>query len=162
MEEKKIKVIRIIGMSLAAIVGSIFGLYFPIYAYLTDSGPGGSMTGPSWKILLTGLLTVLIGAYIGELIVRLLAKRMFVKQFNLSESVLRSFAMVLTGSIAAFVASWEIGYLLGKITGTIEGLDWIAVLVYTPLMSLIYGIPVCLGAAVLMGLIVFFYLKPRG
>jgi hypothetical protein len=159
MNEKKIKVIIITGMSLAAIVGSIYGLYITIFGYLTDSGPGGSMEGPLWKIMLTGSLTVLVGAYVGELVVRKLAKRMLLKQFNLLEYTLRSFAIVLLGSMAAFIISWEIGYLLGKITGTIEGLDWITVLIYTPLMSLIYGIPVSLGAAVLMGLFTFLYLK---
>jgi hypothetical protein len=69
-----------------------------------------------WKIILTGSLTLLAGAFIGMLIVRKLAKIMLVKQFNLLEYSLRSFGIVLLGSLAAFVASWETGYLLGKIT----------------------------------------------
>jgi len=42
-------------MWLAAIVGSIYGLIFTIVGYLLDWGPGSSMEGPFWKILLASI-----------------------------------------------------------------------------------------------------------
>jgi len=159
MNEQKLKIITRTGMWLAAIVGSIYGLYLTIIGYLTDSGPGGSMEGPFWKILLTGILSILIGVYIGEFLVRKLAKILLAKHFKVLEFTIRSFAILLLGSMAAFVTSWEVGYLMGKITRTIEGLDWMTVLVYTLLMSFIYSIPVSLVAAGLFGVFVYFYTK---
>jgi len=159
MNDHKLKIITRAGILLAAITGSIYGLLLTITGYLLDWGPGGSMQGPLWKILLTGILSVLIGTYIGVFLVRKLAKILLAKHFKVLEFTIRSFAIVLLGSMAAFVSSWETGYLLGKITGSIEGLDWMTVLVYTPLMSFIYGIPVSLVAAVLFGVFVFLYLK---
>ena len=117
------------------------------------------MHGPFWRILVVGILSILIGVYVGELLVRKLAGKMFEKHLTILEYTIRSFAIVLIGSIAAFVASWEVGYLMGKITGAIENMSWTVVLVYTPLMSFIYSIPVSLGSAALFGLFVFFYLK---
>ena len=164
MNEKKLKIITSTGMWLAAIAGSIFGLLLIIIGYLLDWGPGGSAEGPLWRILLVGIPSVLIGAYIGELMVRKLAKKMLGKHSSVLEYTIRSFAMVLLGSMAAFIAGWEIGYLMGRITGVIHGLDWITVLIYTPLMSFIYSIPVSLGAGILFGVFVFYYMKagPRG
>jgi len=159
MNEQKLKTIARTGMWLAAISGSIYGLLLTIVGYLLDWGPGGSTEGPLWRIFLVGLPSVLIGAYTGELIVRKLAKIMLGKQPSLHEYTIRAFAIVLLASMAAFVAGWEIGYLMGKISGAIHGLSWTVVLVYTPLMSIIYSIPVSLGAAVLFGVFVFFYLR---
>ena len=62
-------------------------------------------------------------------------------------------------AIIAFIVGWEIGFFIGKVTGTIEGIEWIAVLLYTPLMSFIWGIPVSLVVAILYGVFVFFYVK---
>jgi len=42
-------------MWFAAIVGSIYGLLFTIVGYLLDWGPGSSMEGPFWIILLASI-----------------------------------------------------------------------------------------------------------
>jgi len=159
MNEKKLRVISRTGIAIAVLIGCIFGVYLTIIGYLTDSGPGGSMVGPFWRIALNGMLSALIGSIIGAVMFRILEKNLSGKNISLLEITIRSFAVVLIASFVAFIASWVVGYLVGKLTGTIEGLDWIVVLVYTPLMSFIYGFPVCLIAAVLFGVMVFFYLK---
>ncbi len=159
MNEHKQKTIIHVGMWLAAIVGSIYGLILTIVGYLLDWGPGSGMEGAFWEVLLVGILSFVIAAYVGQLIVKKLAQKMFAKQSSILKNTLISFVVAFVGCIIAFIVGWEIGLLLGKLTGTIEGLDWIAVLVYTPLMSFIWGIPVSLVAAILYGVFVFFYLK---
>jgi hypothetical protein len=159
MNEKKLKHITRADMWLAAIVGSINGLLFTIAGYLLDWGPGGSMQGPFWRVLIVGMLSILTAAYIGEFLVRKLGKTMLEQQLSLTELSIRSFAITLVGSITAFIVGWEVGFIAGKITGAIEGLEWIPVLVYAPLMSLIYGIPISLIASFLFGIFVFLYGK---
>lgn len=159
MNEKKLKHITRAGMWMAAIVGSINGLLLTIAGYLFDWGPGGSMQGPFWRILVVGLLSVLIAGYIGEVIVRKLGKTMVGKQFSRSDLTIRSFAFTFFGSITAFIAGWDVVFIMGKITGAIEGLEWIHVLVYAPLMSLFYGFPISLIASFLFGIFVFLYGK---
>lgn len=159
MKSQTFKIITRTGMWIAAITGSTFGLLFTIIGYLMDWGPGGSMHGPFWKILTVGIPSILIAAYIGELIVRSLANKLLKEHLSVLENTVRSFASVLIASLTAFVAGWEVGFIMGKISGAIEGLDWIPVLFYSPLMSLIYGIPVSLAVAVLFGVFVFLYLK---
>lgn len=159
MNERKLTIITCTAIWLVSVAGSIYGLLLTIAGYLLDWGPGGSMHGPIWKILLSGLLSVFVGAFIGVILVKMLARLLLGKQLSLLDHTIRSFAVVLIGGMAAFVSSWVIGFLVGKITGTIEGLDWITVLVYTPLMSFLYGMPVCLSAAAVFGAFVYFYLK---
>ena len=101
----------------------------------------------------------MIAAYVGQLIVKKLAQKLFTKPSSVFGITLKSFVVVLLGSMIAFIVGWEVGFFLGKVTGTIEGIEWIAVLVYTPLMSFIYGIPVCLVVAILYGVFVFFYVR---
>ncbi|HNQ82261.1 MAG TPA: hypothetical protein PLW31_08040 [Bacteroidales bacterium] len=159
MKDKKINTLVCTAQWLAALTGSIYGLVLAIFGYLSGWGPGGSMNGPFWRVLLSAAISILAGAFIGTFVVRKLARLLFEKPFSKLESGLRAFALVLAGSFPAFVSSWLTGYIMGKLTGTIEGLDWITVLVYTPLMSFIYGIPVCFGTDLLFGIFVFFYLK---
>jgi hypothetical protein len=159
MNEKRLRLISRTGLAVVVLVGCIFGIYLTIIGYLTDSGPGGSMEGPIWRIALNGMLSALIGSITGAVLFRILEKNLSGKKISLLEITIKSFTLVLIASFAAFVASWVVGYFVGKITGTIEGLDWIVVLIYTPLMSFVYGIPVSLITAVLFGIFVFFYLK---
>lgn len=86
MTEKQQKTIRLTGMWLCALVGSTYGLVYTLGGYLFDWGPGGSLEGPLWKILITGILSIVIAAYVGELVVRKLAKRIFEKKYSISLS----------------------------------------------------------------------------
>jgi hypothetical protein len=158
MNERKLKVVTYTGMWLTALTGSIFGLLLTIIGYLFDQGPGGGMQGPLWRILIVGLPSIFIAAYIGELIVRTLAKRLFTSQSSVRKNTLLAFIIVFVGGIAATVVGWEIGFILGKITGAID-IGWLPVLVYTPLMSFIWGIPVCFIAGILYSGFVFVYLR---
>ncbi len=162
INEKRLKTITLLSTWVVVIVGGIFGILLTIIGYLTGSGPGGGMAGPLWKILITGLVSLMAGALTGAILERILARIILKGTYLRLEFMVRSFAIVLAGSLVAFVVSWEAGYLVGKITGAIEGLDWIEVLFYTPLMSLIYGIPVSLIAALVHGMVVFFCLKVGG
>lgn len=161
MNNKERKVITLTGIVLAEIAGSVFGLGLTIAGYLTGWGPGGSMHGPLWRILTTGLLSSLTGILIAILLVRKLAGMLFLKNFSILHYTLLSFVIVVMASIASFIAGWEVAYLTGKITGSISGLEWIAVLFYVPLMSGIYSIPVGLGTGAVFAIFVFFYLKAR-
>jgi hypothetical protein len=160
MNEKKEKIITHVGMWLAAIVGSLFGLVFSIIGYLLGEGPGGSMEGPLWRVLLVGIPSVLLAAYAGELLVRKLAKRMLSKHSSVSKNTVMAFVMVFIGCIVAIAVGFEIVYAMGKITGAIEGLEW-NVLLYVPLGAILYGFLPSLGAGVLYSLFVFIYLKRR-
>jgi hypothetical protein len=53
------------------------------------------------------------------------------------------------------------GYFMGKVTGAIEGLDWITIFIYTPLMAFIYSLPVNLIITFLFGSFVFIYFKMK-
>ncbi|MFH1121977.1 MAG: hypothetical protein V1775_19320 [Bacteroidota bacterium] len=162
MNNEKQKIIRNSGMTLAAFAGSIFGLILTIPGYLLGWGPGGGMEGPFWKILITGIASFAAGAGVGAFLFRLLSGKLFSDSFSVLANALLSLAMMITSSVAAFIAGWEVAYLTGKITGAISGLEWIAVLLYVPLMSGIYSIPVSLIAGVIFAVFVFFYLKTGG
>ncbi len=159
MNEKKQKVITHVGMWLAAIAGSISGLGYVIAGYLLDWGPGGDMEGPIWIILLVGIPSALIGAYIGELVVRILAKKMFAIRWTNIRNTIRAFVIVFLGCILAFIVGLEVGFILGKITGAIEGLEWTEVLLYAPIMAILYGILPSLAVGILYGGFVFIFLK---
>jgi hypothetical protein len=159
MTEKQHKTIRLTGMLLCALVGSTYGLVYTLGGYLFDWGPGGSLEGPFWKILLTGALSIVIAAYAGELVVRKLAKRIFEKDALALSTAVRAFVVALIGSMITYILGWEVGYIAGKITGAITDLEWHAILLYVPFMALIWGIPVCGIASLLYGVFVFFYLR---
>ena len=159
MHERKLRIILRTGLWLVAAVGSIYGLFFTILGYLTDWGPGSEMIGPLWKILVVGILSLVSGAYVGELIVRKLAGIILKKLFTPQESAVRSFGIMLTGSVPAFVISWEIGYLMGKVTGAISHLSWITVIRDVPLMTFIWSVPVSLITAALYAVFVYIYVK---
>jgi|AntAceMinimDraft_9_1070365.scaffolds.fasta_scaffold66391_1 hypothetical protein len=158
MNEEKQKIITHVGMWLAAIAGSISGLGYAIGGYLLDWGPGGSMEGPLWRVLLVGIPSALAGAYIGELIVRKLAKTMFAIQWTNTKNTIKAFVVVFLGCIVAFIVGLEVGFILGKITGAIEGLEWLTILLYAPIMATLYGLLPSLGLGVLYGGFVFIYL----
>ena len=159
MNEKKQKIITHVGMWLAAIAGSISGLGYAIAGYLFDWGPGGSMEGPLWRVLLVGIPSALIGIYIGELVVRILAKKMFAIRWTNIRNTIRAFVIVFLGCILAFIVGLEVGFILGKITGAIEGLEWLEVLLYAPIMAILYGIMPSMAAGILFSGFVFVFLK---
>ncbi len=161
MNNHKIKAITRTGILLAVMIGCIFGLGFTITGYLLEWGPGGGMNGPLWRILLVGIISSLAGAIVGGWVVKIMAKKMLSKQVSAFSLSLTGFLVVFTGSAAGFIVSWQVGFLFGKITGAIQGLEWKAVLLYTPAMAAIYSIPFCLASGVLSGLFVYFYLRTR-
>jgi len=159
MNERKLKIITHVGMWLAAIVGSSTALVFLIAGYIFEWGPGGSMIGPLWRILLVGVPSALLGAYIGELVVRILAKKMFAILWTINRNTIRAFVVVLLGCFAGIIVGWEVGAILGKVTGAIEGLDWTEVLINSPIFALFYAIPVGLAVGILYALFVLIFLK---
>ena len=159
MNEPKRKIIVRTGMWLVAVVGSIYGILLTILGYILDWGPGSEMIGPLWKVLLTGILSFLSGAYTGEIIVRKLAGIIMKKLFLPLESAVRSYGIMLVASVPAFVVSWEIGYLMGKVTGAIGHLSWITVIRDVPLMTFIWSVPISLITAALYAVFVYIYLK---
>lgn len=159
MNEKKQKIITLVGMWLGAIAGSSTALIYVIAGYFFDWGPGGSMEGPAGRILLVGIPSVLIGAYVGELVVRLLAKKMFTVRWANYKSIFQPFIVVFIGCIAGIMAGWEVAAILGKVTEAIEGLDWKEVLINSPAFSTFYAIPLSLTVGILYAGFVFIYLK---
>ncbi len=159
MNDKKLKIITISAKLLTAFIGCIFGLGLTIAGYLMDWGPGGDMNGPLWKILLTGVISSMTGILVALLVVGKLASNLLKESATNAINALSSSVIIMAGGVISFMAGWEAGYLAGKITGTISGLEWKVVLLYVPLMSGIYSIPVSLGAGVLFAVFVFFYLE---
>ncbi len=161
MNNKKLKILTVVAMWIAALTGGICSIVMTIGGYLTDWGPGSGMHPPVWRIWLIAVSSTGISAYVGEFLVRKLAKLLLARYLSLLEISLKFFLILLVGSMAAFMASWEMAFMGSKLTGAIEGLDWKAVLFYTPLMSFIYGIPFSLGTSVIFAIIVIIYLRPR-
>jgi uncharacterized membrane protein (Fun14 family) len=159
MDEVKKRNILRTGRWIAGLVGCSWGLFLQIGGYLADWGPGGGMAGPTWLILLTGIVCILVGAYIGQLIIKKLAGKILNHESSAITASLVLFIIMSLASMAAFIAGWELGFLLGKLTGTITGLEWKVVLFSVPIMSFIYGIPVSLGVGLLYGIVAFFVLK---
>ena len=159
MNEQKQKIITRAGMWLATIVGSIYGIIFAIVGYLLNWNHGGALEGPFWKVLLIGFHSVMTGAYIGELIVRKRAQKRLVGQIKIPAITSRLFVIVLLGSIAAFIVSWEVGYIFGKILGTFQELSWGEILINIPIISFIHSVPISLVASIFYSVFVFTYLK---
>jgi len=159
MNEQKQKTITRAGMWLATIVGSIYGLIFVVVGYFLNWDHCGVLEGPFWKVLLTGFHSIMLGSYIGELIVRKRAPKRLAGQIKIPAITSRLFVIVLLGNIAAFIVSWEVGYIFGKILGIFQGVSWGEILIDIPLISLIHAIPVSLVISILYGVFVFSYLK---
>ncbi len=159
MNEQKQKTITRVGMWLAAITGSIYGIIFAIVGYLVNWDHCGTLEGPFWKVLLTGFHSVMIGAYIGELIVRKRAQKIFATRIKIPAITTRLFVVVFLGCIAAFVVSWEVGYIFGKILGTFQELSWGEILIKIPFISFIHSVPISLVVAFFYSVFVFTYLK---
>jgi uncharacterized membrane protein YoaK (UPF0700 family) len=158
MNHKKQKTITHVGMWLAAIVGSICGLFYVIGGYLLDWGPGGGMEGPLWRVLITGIVSALIGAYVGELLVRKLSRKMLSNRTSLLNISGLSFVVALIACTIAFYVGLLVVLMMGILTGSIENLEWNE-LGGAPLLGLIFSIPFGLGSAILFSGYVFVYLK---
>lgn len=161
MNEQKQNILIQIGMWLAALVGSMYGLFFTLLGYIFDIGPGSGMEGQFWKILLVAIPSILLAAYTGELLVRKLAQKMLKSNISIRAYKFRLFVIVLIGSTMAFLVGFEVGYILGKITGTIAGVEWTDILLKGPGMALIIGIPIALIVAVFYSVFAHFYLKAK-
>ncbi|NQU82316.1 MAG: hypothetical protein HQ543_12425 [Bacteroidetes bacterium] len=159
MNEQKQKTITRVGMWLATIVGSIYGLIFVFVGYIINWNHCDVLDGPFWKVLLIAFHSIMMGAYIGELIVRKRAQKRLAGQIKIPAITSRLFVIVLLGSIVAFIVSWEVGYIFGKILGIFQGVSWGEILIKIPLISLIHCIPVCLIAGIFYSVFVFVYLK---
>ena len=159
MNEQKQKIITHAGMWLAAFVGSVYGLIFVIIGYLINWDHGRALEGPFWKVLLAGFFSIMIGAYFGELIVRKRAQKRLAGQLQILTITARLFGVVLLGNIVAFIVGWEVGYIFGKILGTIQELSWGEILTIIPLNSFIHSIPISLVAGIFYSVFVFTYLK---
>lgn len=159
MNEQKQKIITHVGMWLTAIVGSIYGIIFAVIGYLLNWNHGDVLEGPFWKVLLIGFHSIMTGVYIGKLIVRKRAQKRLAGQVKIPVITSRLFVIVLLGNIAAFIVSWEVGYIFGKILGTFQGVSWGEILINIPLISLIHSIPVSLVASIFYSVFVFIYLK---
>ena len=159
MNEQKQKIITRAGMWLATIAGSIYGIIFAVVGYLLNWNHCGALEGPFWKVLLTGFHSVMMGAYIGELIVRKRAQKIFTTCIKIPAITSRLFVIVFLGCIAAFIVSWEVGYIFAKILGTMQGVSWGEILIKIPLISFIHIIPVSLVISIFYSVFVFTYLK---
>ena len=159
MNEQKQKTITRAGMWLATIIGSIYGLIFVVVGYFLNWDHCGALEGSFWKVLLTGFHSIMMGAYIGELIVRKRVPKRLAGQKKIPAITSRLFVIVLLGNIAAFIVSWEVGYIFGKILGIFQGVSWGEILIYVPLVSFIHSIPISLVAGILYSVFVFTYLK---
>ena len=161
MNELNQRIITRTGMWVAAVVGSTYGLLLTIVGYLLDWGPGSGMEGPFWKVLLVGVPSLLIAAYVGVIIVRWLSGKLLTMHSQAFVYTVRSFVVVLLASIAAFVVGWEVGFLMGKLTGTFDVMGWGEMVLKVAGMAFIWSIPVCLIAGILYSIFVFTYLKAR-
>jgi len=159
MNEQKQNIITRAGMWLATIVGSIYGLIFVVVGYIINWDHCGVLEGPFWKVLLTAFHSIMLGSYIGELIVRKRVPKRLAGQEKNPAITSRLFVIVLLGSIAAFIVSWEVGYIFGKILGIFQEVSWEEILIDIPLISLIHAIPACLVISILYSVFVFTYLK---
>lgn len=160
--EWKYKFTTLTGMWLASLVGAVYGLIFTIIGAGFDWGPGGGMIGPYWKILITGLISLLIGMYAGELIARRMAGLIFKRPRKRLQITFLMFLSIATASLIAWVLSWEAGFIAGILMGTIEWTEsdgWHNIILNVGFMSAILGVPFALAAGVINGLIAWFVIK---
>jgi len=159
-----LKVVKLTGMWLASLVGSVYGLFFTIIGAGFDWGPGGGMEGPYWKILIVGLISLLLGMYAGELMVRKLssALKVFSKPRAKLEIVMLMFFVCFVASLVAWVVSWEAGMISGIAMGSIgwdEVIRWGQVILDVALMSLVFGVPFYLLAGIINAVVAAIVLK---
>lgn len=130
-----------------------------IGGYLADWGPGSGMLPPVWRIWLVAVLSAVISAYVGAFLVRKLARLLLARNRSGLEVAMKFFLILLVSSMAAFIMSWEIVFLGGKLTGAIKGLGWVPVLLYAPMMSFIYGIPFSISTSIIFAAVVFISIR---
>ena len=157
------KRITLIGMWLASMAGAIYGLLFTIIGAGFNWGPGGSMTGPYWKIVLTGMISIVIGMYAGELIVRKMAGVIHKKQRSKTEIFMLMGLACAVGSLIAWIISWEAGFIAGTLFDVIswDDLSWGELIMNVGLMSAVFGMPIALGAGIIEALAASFLLRRK-
>lgn len=158
------KVVRLTGMWLASLVGAVYGLLFTIIGAGFNWGPGSGMAGPYWKILVTGLVSLLIGMYAGEFIVRKLstALKVFTRPRSRREIALMMFFVCFVASLVAWLLSWEAGMLTGTALGSIDwdvSTQWGGIILDVGLMSLVFGVPFYLLAGIINAIVAFIVIK---
>jgi hypothetical protein len=158
------KVVRLTGMWLAALVGAVYGLLFTIIGAGFNWGPGGGMSGPYWKIVIVGLISILIGMYAGEFCVRKLTTlaKVFDKPRKKAKIAFAMFLICSVSSLIAWLLSWEAGFIAGILMGSIEWdevLNWGQIIFDVALMSFIFGIPIYLLAGFLNAMVAMLVLK---
>ena len=82
--------------------------------------------------------------------------------FGTKGNTFKAFVVVFLGCVAGIIVGWEMGAILGKVTGAIEGLEWTEVLLFASIMAILYGILPSLAVGILYGGFVFIYLKKGG
>lgn len=161
MNEQQKKTISVLGMWIAAFVGSTYGLVFIIIGRLIDWGPGSGMEGPLWKAFLVGIVSILFAVYVGELIVRKLTVKILRKNLAAFPTASWMAIVIFIACIVAFVVGWEVGFLMSKLTGTVTELGWGEILWKVPAMSFVWGVPFSLVISILFGLFVLFLVKVK-
>ena len=158
------KVIKLTGMWLASLVGTVYGLLFTIIGAGFNWGPGGGMEGPYWKILLAGVISILVGMYAGEFTMRKLTNmfKVFDKPRKKSEIAFLMFMICFAASMVAWILSWEAGFISGIAMGSIEWEEVIncgRVVMDVALMSMVFGIPFYFIAGIINAVVAAVVLK---
>ncbi len=157
------KRITLIGMWLASLAGAVYGLLFTIIGAGFDWGPGGSMNGPYWKIVLIGLVSIIIGMYAGELIVRKMAGIVHKKPRSKTEIIMLMGLSCAVGSLIAWILSWEIGFIGGVMFDVIpwEDTSWGEIIMNVGLMSAVFGMPIAIGTGIIEAIVASFLLRRK-
>lgn len=156
------KRITLISMWIASLVGAIYGLVFTIIGAGFNWGPGGSLEGPYWKIIVIGLISITIGMYVGELAVRKLATIVFKKKRSNPEYIILMAVTCAFGSILAWVFSWEAGFISAILMDSLsfgDDANWLGIIGDVALMTSIFGLPFYLLAAGMSALFSYFVLR---
>jgi hypothetical protein len=158
------KVVRLTGMWLSSLVGAVYGLLFTIIGAGLDWGPGGGMSGPYWKIILVGGISLLVGMYAGEFSVRKLTSlaKVFEKPRKKTEVALAMFLVCSFASLIAWILSWEAGFISGILMGSIQWDDiliWGKIISDVALMSFIFGLPFYIIAGMINAIVALIVLK---
>lgn len=156
------KRITLISMWIASLVGAIYGLVFTIIGAGFNWGPGGSLEGPYWKIIVSGLISIIIGMYVGELVVRKLAAIVFKKQRSKPEYITLLAVTCVFGSFLAWVFSWEAGFISSILMDSLsfgDDASWLGIIGDVALMTSIFGLPFYLLAGGMSALFSYFVLR---
>lgn len=159
MNGQKQKIITGTGKWLTIIAGSVYGVIYVVIGYLINWDHCDALEGPFWKILVTAFHSVMMGTYVGKIIVKGSAKKIFRDYSKIRTISSKLFVIVFLGSIAAFIVSWEVGYIFGKTLGIMHEITWEEILVDIPFISLIHAIPFVLVISILYRIFVFIFLK---